>query len=129
MLFFEQVLDGRFQVVVSAITSREVAYAPEKVRELYESFTDLAEIIETSAEALQLRDAFVHAGFVRRKSLNDALHVALATVSGCDMIVSWIFRDIVNYRKIPLYNAVSLVNGYRPVSIHSPLEVTQDEDE
>ena len=129
MLFLEQALAGKFQVVVSAVASREVSYAPRTVQELFESFTGSVEIIETTDEALRLRDAYVHAGFVRLKSLNDALHVALATVSGCDMIVSWNFRDIVNYRKIPLYNAVNLVNGYRTISIHSPLEVTPDEED
>ena len=129
MPFLEQALGGKFQVVVSAIASREVAYAPRAVQELFQSFADLAEIIETTEEALRLRSAYVHAGFVLRKSLNDALHVALATVSDCDMIVSWNFRDIVNYRKIPLYNAVNVVNGYRAVSIHSPLEVIEDEED
>jgi predicted nucleic acid-binding protein len=128
MEFLSQALAGKFLVVVSALASREIAFAPPKVQELFEGFSGIAEIVETTEEALRLRDAYVSAGFIRRKSSTDALHVALATVSNCDMIVSWNFRDIVNYRKIPLYNAVSLVNGYRSISIHSPLEVIEDED-
>ena len=43
----------------------------------------------------------------RRLFFADALHVAVATVSGCSVIVSWNFKHIVNYRKIPLYNAIN----------------------
>jgi hypothetical protein len=41
MLFFEQSLAGKFQLVVSAITSREILYAPERVQDLYESLTEV----------------------------------------------------------------------------------------
>jgi len=44
------------------------------------------------------------------------------------MIVSWNFRHIVHYQKIPKYNAVNVLNGYAPIAIHSPLEVIPDED-
>jgi len=43
-----------------------------------------------------------------RKSEVDALHVAVATVSNCRLIVSWNFKHIVNFQKIPLYNGVNL---------------------
>ncbi len=129
MEFLRQALAGKFLLVVSALAGREVAFAPPRVQELFENFSGIAEIVEITEEAIRLRDAYVSAGFLRHKSLTDALHVALATVSNCDMIVSWNFRDIVNFRKIPLYNAVSLVNGYRSISIHSPLEVIEDEEE
>lgn len=59
----------------------------------------------------------------------DALHVTLATVSGCELIVSWNFRHIVNYQRIPMYNAVNTLHGYPHLAIHSPAEVTSDEEE
>ena len=59
----------------------------------------------------------------------DALHVALATASGVFMIVSWNFRHIVNFQKIPKYNAVNKLHGYNDIAIYSPLEVIEHEDE
>ncbi|MDJ0509521.1 MAG: hypothetical protein QNJ64_09750 [Crocosphaera sp.] len=53
----------------------------------------------------------------------DALHVALASVSGCSMIVSWNFKHIVHFQKIPLYRAINAVKGYAQIDIYSPLEV------
>ena len=60
--------------------------------------------------------------------MDDALHVAIATVSGCDIIVSWNFKHIVHYDKIALYNAVNRINGYKDIFINSPAEVIDYED-
>ena len=64
----------------------------------------------------------------RSASLADALHVAMATVSECELIVSWNFKDIVHFEKIPKYNAVNVLNGYGQIDIHSPLEVISHDD-
>ena len=77
---------------------------------------------------LDLRDAYLAAKIVGRRWSTDALHVALATVSGCRVIVSWNFNHIVHFQKIPLYNAVSAVHGYGPIAIHTPQEVTDYEE-
>lgn len=62
-------------------------------------------------------------GGVFDKEFADALHVALATVLDCRMIVSWNFKHIVHFQKIPLYNGVNKVQGYPEIAIHTPQEV------
>ncbi len=54
---------------------------------------------------------------------DDALHVAIATVSSCSLIVSWNFKHIVHFDKIKLYNAVNILKGFSEIAIFSPLEV------
>ena len=78
---------------------------------------------------MHLQEAYLAAGIVGPKSAADALHVAAATVSECRVIVSWNFKHVVNFEKIPLYNGVNLTNGYGPIAIHTPEEVTQIEAE
>ncbi len=56
----------------------------------------------------------------------DALHVALATVAECRLIVSWNFRHIVHFDKIGLYNGVNMSLGYAMISIHAPPEVIDE---
>ncbi|GAB4162842.1 MAG: hypothetical protein Fur005_21790 [Roseiflexaceae bacterium] len=70
-----------------------------------------------------MQQAYLAAGIVTAKWATDALHVALATVSGCELIVSWNFKHIVHFEKIPLYNAVNTLEGYGAVAIFSPREV------
>ncbi|MCX6149701.1 MAG: hypothetical protein NTX22_04155 [Ignavibacteriales bacterium] len=79
--------------------------------------------MDISDEALKLRDAYLNAKIISKKYSNDALHVALATISGCSIIVSWNFKHIVHFEKIALYNAINISEGYQQISIYSPLEV------
>ena len=126
--FFDQVRRGRFALVISAVVRRELLVAPPKVRRLYQEMLALAQAATVNAEALRLAEAYVSADILTPRSMDDALHVALATVSECSMIVSWNFRHIVHFEKIPLYNAVNRVNGYHAIDIFSPQEVIAYED-
>ena len=54
------------------------------------------------------------------------MHVALATVAECRLIVSWNFRHIVHFDKIGLYNGVNMSLGYAMISIHAPPEVIDE---
>ena len=87
------------------------------------------ETVEIGADAIALRQAYLKEEIVSTKYAADALHVALATVSNAKMIVSWNFKHIVHFQKIPLYNAVNKIKGYDSIDIYSPLEVIDNEDE
>jgi hypothetical protein len=80
-----------------------------------------------SIDPYELKDAYLDTGIVTEQSADDALHVAIASVNGCSLIVSWNFRHIVNFEKIPLYNAVNTLKGYGTIGIFSPLEVITHE--
>lgn len=125
--FFEQVGTDPFVLVTSAVVQAEILEAPQNVRNLFDDLLPLAEIVETTDDALRLRDAYIEAGIISENYSNDALHVALATVSNCSVIVSWNFKHIVHFEKIPLYNAINVLQGFHQVSIFSPLEVIKYE--
>lgn len=127
--FFAHVSAERFRIVTSPLVSREIGGAPQPVRELFSQMLLAAEMLVPSADAIRLQRAYLRAGIVSGTSATDALHVALATVARCAMIVSWNFKDIVHFRKIPLYNAINRANGYGSIGIYSPLEVIELEDE
>ena len=121
--FFAQVKTGRFQLVVSPVVVDELQDAPERVRQVYEEHLPWAEFINVSIEAVRLRDGYLQADIVTPKWAADALHVALASVQHCRCIVSWNFKHIVHFDKIPLYNGVNLINGFDIISINTPAEV------
>ena len=123
--FFDQVRNGRFHLVTSALVQEEIKPAPKYVQEFFDRTLPVVEVVEVSEETLRLRDAYLEAGIVSSQWSEDALHVALATVSGCSLIVIWNFKHIVHFEKIPLYNAVNVLKGYSNVGIFSPLEVIQ----
>jgi len=81
------------------------------------------EIVNTSAESDQLRNAYLQARVVGPVSANDASHIAVATTSGVDLVVSWNFKHIVHFEKIAGYEGVNSLRGYRSPRIYSPREV------
>ena len=121
--FFDEVKSGKFSLVVSALVQAEIAAAPEEVQGFFRRVAEAAEIAELTQEVLELRNAYLNAGVVTPKSIDDAAHVAVATISGCRMIISWNFKHIVHFQKIPKYNAVNALKGYRSIEIFSPSQV------
>jgi predicted nucleic acid-binding protein len=127
--FFEQARQGRFEVVVSALAADEVALSPKSVQDFYTEVMEYAETVTPSRQAILLQRAYLDAGVVSSRWSNDALHVATATVTECDMIVSWNFRHIVHYDKKRKYNAVNALNGYGYIDILTPAEVIEYEED
>ena len=82
------------------------------VRALLASVRGSAEIADVTDEAVRLQQAYLAARVVGARWETDALHVAIATVSACAAIVSWNFKHIVNFARIPLYNGINLSSGY-----------------
>ena len=127
--FFEKVGSGRFLIVVSPVVSDEIRLAPQPVRDLFDRFRGGAEGVAVNTAAVALQAAYMRAGIVGPNWEADALHVALATVARCSMIVSWNFKHIVHFQKIPLYNGGNISLGHGPIGIYTPLEVIADEEE
>jgi predicted nucleic acid-binding protein len=126
---FDEIRAGRFILLFSAATLRELKTAPEQVRGVLRSIPEqFLEAIEETPEVIELRDAYLKAGIVTKKSTVDAEHIAAASVAGADIIVSWNFKHIVHYDKIRGYRAVNLLNRYSHlIAIHSPKEVINND--
>lgn len=75
-------------------------------------------------EALRLSALYQSRGVLTPRFGNDMPHIALATISDVDVLVSWNFKHIVRLDKIRLFNAINLEQGYKPLTIYSPREVT-----
>ena len=87
-----------------------------------------ADILLPDNESLELIHAYERHKILPVKFRNDMLHIAVATVSLADILVSWNFRHIVRFDKIRQFNAVNTENGYQTLAIHSPREVTYYEE-
>ncbi|HEO70498.1 MAG TPA: PIN domain-containing protein [Candidatus Hydrogenedentes bacterium] len=127
--FFERVRNSVLEVAVSALVLDELARAPEHVNRFFAGLEPFIVRVDIDEAAYALRRDYLEANVVSFKWAADALHVAVATVSGCQAIVSWNFQHIVNSRRIPLYNEVNRMAGYSPISIHTPPEVVPDEED
>ena len=127
--FFDLVRNGEYTLCVSEVVHQELSVAPEKVNELFQELLPIAQLLDIGPDALELQQAYIAEGILTETWYDDALHVALATVSGCALIVSWNFQHIVHFQKIPLYNAINTIAGYPQIAIFSPLEVIRYESQ
>ena len=127
---FRQADLGLYQLFVSVVTESELQNAPVAVRKFFiETFTEAEKILPLTAESEKLAQAYVKAGVVTPNYVDDARHVAIATVEQVGLIVSWNFKHLANYRRETGFNAVNLLQGYHPVRILTPLELIYGDPE
>jgi hypothetical protein len=122
--------EGRYIPLLSDLLAAEVARAPEPVRKVHgELIACSSEVLTVTADALDLLATYEAHSVLGPRYRADMLHIALATVANADLLVSWNFKHIVRFDKIRLFNAANLQQGYKQLAIHSPREVTTDEEE
>ena len=116
---------GHFECVVSEIVSAEIIDAPQVVKEKYKEILSFgSDELLLSEEVEGLLNAYRKHHILADKFRNDMLHIAFATSAKIDILVSWNFKHIVRFDKIRQFNAVNIEQGYQPIAIHSPREVT-----
>ena len=86
------------------------------------------EYVELTEEAAILAQRYIDAGVIVATKRVDAQHIAIATISRVEVLVSWNFRDIVNLQRIRGYNAVNRRDGYPLLEIRTPQEVIRYEE-
>ena len=107
-LLFEKVTLGQIKCVYSNLTESELTNAPERVRDYFETIKDgCKEKIFVTPEGLKLAQTYVDEKVVGETSLDDCIHIATATLSKVNMLISWNFKHIVNIYRIRGYNSIN----------------------
>jgi hypothetical protein len=123
---FEYFKNGIYKPVISSHVIAELENgAPDRVKE--NLMTIDYEEYAVNDEMLELAEKYMEQKIVSKKYYGDALHIAVATVIGVDVLVSWNFKHIVNLDKIKSFNSVNLREGYRVLEIRTPREVIENE--
>jgi predicted nucleic acid-binding protein len=121
---WEKIKSGEFLAVISDVTLLELEKCHEAKRKILLDY--LKEISLTIVEAegddriVEIAGRFVNLGILRQKSFDDCRHIAAAITSGCDIIVSWNFRHIVNLKTIRGVKAITALEGYDDLLIYTP---------
>ncbi len=123
----EKFRSGEAVIVLSELTLLELANAPEKVRDVLKAIPEeYREYIDLTAEAKELAGLYLGEGVIGPGKQIDAEHIAIATISRVDVLVSWNFKHIVNLERIRGYNSINVREGYPVLEIRSPWEVFVD---
>jgi predicted nucleic acid-binding protein len=119
---WERCAAEEYEVFVSDVFFRELDRCPEPKRGMM--YGQLGRIglgrLEESDEARELAAAYIRNGVLGEQDFNDCLHIASAVVSGCDVILSWNFRHIVNDGTKGKARVVNSISRYNEIGIASP---------
>jgi len=122
---FQEIAERYFEAFISEEVLRELKKAPDSLQaQLLRIITahDLREV-EVNQEARELSARYIEAGIIPAKVEPDALHIAIATVHGLDVLVSWNLQHIVKTKTRREVNAINTLWGYRTIDLATPEEV------
>ncbi len=123
-LFINEIINENYILLISEVVLKELSNGPNKLIELLKSLPVTSiENVSLNKEILELSNKYLQENIVSEKYRDDAIHVAAASVSRADAIVSWNFKHIVRLDKIKLYNIVNFKNGYGLINIITPMEL------
>ena len=121
---FEMARAGELYFLLSDLIIAEVELAPRRIEKaIYSLPSETFRMCRATNETVVLKNEYLAAGVVGPASEDDAHHVAIATIMGADMIVSWNFKHLVHFDKIRGFNSVNIREGYRTIEIFSPKEL------
>ena len=129
-VLLDSISHGRHTGVISNIVLEEIERSPEELRGklLAEIRKVPFQLISEDESSAGLLEIFEREGFIRKGARLDLRHLAVATISGVDAVVSWNFRDIVNIKTRRAVHSVNLRLGFPLIEIVSPEEVIEYEE-
>ena len=81
--------------------------------------------VPTTPEAVALANTLVRAHALPEKARTDAMHVALATVHGADLLLTWNCRHIANPVMLPRIYSTLDKAGYKCPAIVTPAQILE----
>ena len=87
---------SKFNIYISQLVIQEAGIGEkEAVKRRLQILNDIP-LLELTTEAVDLARMFVKKGPIPAKAIEDALHIAVATVNGMDYLLSWNCSHIAN---------------------------------
>ena len=128
--FWNEISNEMYDVVISDIAITELAKNKEnKLKILFEYINQIEYISEPETEeSAKLVESYLKYGTLSEKSRDDLRHIALATVSNCDVVVSWNFKHFVNLKTINKVQAINKLEGYAEIQIMPPNMILGDDE-
>ena len=113
---------GKKDIYLSQVTLEEVGECREQKRTvLFEYLSRISYTkLEITDEVLKVANQIIAMSILTPKSFDDCQHIATAVVHGCDCIISWNFKHIVNIKTIKGVRAITHLESYKDIDIMNP---------
>jgi predicted nucleic acid-binding protein len=114
-----------YEMVISEVVLWEIEAASEPKKALLLTQVEGLPVLPMTPEADRLAVEYIRRGILPPRSINDARHVALATLNGVDALVSWNFGHLVNIRRSKGINELNKEMELPAIEIITPEEVLE----
>lgn len=130
LLLWELFRKGIYEVYVSDIVFREIDRCNEEKLNILLDYLNQIEYneVETDSSTIKLAEKFIDFGILKKKSFDDCQHIAAAIIAGCDVIISWNFKHIVNVKTVKGVKVITTLEGYKDLMIYPPSVLLEEGD-
>ena len=120
---------NKYHICISPVVINEIKKCPKPRQSLmFEKLEQIEfQILNEVDEVYSLANEYVKGGVLNENSHTDCLHIAYAVIYNCDVIVSWNFKHLVNYRTINKVKVVNTMHLYKEIGIISPTMLIEEE--
>jgi len=85
-------------------------------------------VLPASDEAVELANKYVNEGVIPVKYRYDGLHIAVATTNDLEYVFSLNYEHINKLKTKTMTGNINIREGYKPITIASPMEVVEYEE-
>ena len=127
--FFGIVDANNYELYASDVVLAEIGDAPIEKREMLLGAlaVNAPEILFISDDVKSVAEVYLQNGLLSSKQSNDILHLAFASVSGMDIILTWNMKHLVKRKTQIIVDGTNRMLGYRGLEIRTPGELMDDE--
>jgi len=110
-----------FKVYISEVTISEINNSPNiaKKKQLL-NLASKFQILKITDQVKNLASEYIEKKIIPARYIDDALHLAIATINNCDILVSWNCKHLINLRTKREANKINLANGYKKIELVEP---------
>lgn len=128
---WERFKKQQYEVYISDIVINEISDCTEEKLNILMDYLDQIEyhLIATNENTVGLAEKFIDFGILKQKSFDDCQHIASAILAGCDIIISWNFKHIVNIKTIRGVKVITTLEGYKDLLIFPPSVLLESEED
>jgi hypothetical protein len=115
----------KFELYVSQLVEQEISSGDAEAVSKRQQTLATCSFLDITLESVQLAEKLMNEQAIPKQFPEDALHIAVATVSGMDYLLTWNFKHIANAARRASVELVCRLNGYEPPVICSPMELME----
>jgi hypothetical protein len=125
---FEAIGAGAYEGYTSEYAVYELLDSPEPKRDSMLRLIEKYDVINLniSDESDRMADLYVRNKVIPLKYRMDAAHIAIASIHGLDCVLSFNFQHINKLKTKRMTENINLLEGYKGVTICTPMEVIDD---